>query len=126
MRAALGMIVVLAASGCTYDEWKYQQSLVQAECDYAMDCYSDAVLTFYGWNTAEDCAADRGPELAAAVATCSYDPEAAKQCIKELGELACQEGEDPPYPSVCDVVYTGCEAETDTGPGEPADTGDSA
>ena len=108
------LVTAALTSGCSYDEWKYQQAIVEVECEYAMDCYDQAILTFYGWNNVEDCTADRGADLAAEVSGCSYDAEAAKDCVKELGDLSCIEGEDPPYPAVCDSVYTSCES-GDTG-----------
>lgn len=122
MRRTLALVVAVAAAGagCSYDEWKYQQAIVEAECEYAIACYDDAVLTFYGWNNVEDCTAERGSEYATAVLTCTYDADAAKQCVKELGELACNDGSDPSYPAVCDSVYTGCDS-GDTA--LPADTG---
>jgi hypothetical protein len=117
------LIAALGSSGCEYKEWKYQREIVRAECDYAMDCYSGAVLTFYGWNTVEDCVVDRGPEVAAATAACVYDDKAAKDCVKALDQLACQDGGDPTFPSACDQVYADCSVDTSISTTVPTDTG---
>ncbi len=114
----MGLVLIGFLAACRTDEWDFQREIVLAECEWALACYSDPILTFYGWWSVPDCVSDQQGAYAAEVSGCVYDASAAKACIKELEALpGCTDG-DPEWPAVCEQAYTSCTGATaqDTGP----------
>ena len=51
-------------------------------------------------------------QTVAPAAGCSFDSDAAKECVEGLEAMACpEEGAAPAFPAACDAVYTDCEVE---------------
>lgn len=108
--------VAVLAAGCSWSTDKYVREYVEAECEFRMACYDDAILEFYGYGDVDGCIDLLGPEETARVQTCLvYDAKAGKQCVKELRDATCPpEGEDPTSPAICAAVFDQCgEADTD-------------
>jgi hypothetical protein len=105
-----GWLALIAVAGCGWDEEKYIEKYVTAECEYAFGCYTDAQIEFYGWTDVDDCIATRGSEVTGASEGCVYDKKVAKDCVKAFEDLACADGEDPGanLPAICATVFT-CE-----------------
>jgi hypothetical protein len=111
-------LLLWAVAGCGVSQDRMVDELVVADCAYALACFPDDVLTFYGWTDQETCEADHGPFVAARAIDCpTYDKKKAKACVKALRERSCQETPDPAdfaRPSPCDEVFSGCaDADTD-------------
>ena len=124
MRVLLGGLV-LSMAGCGPNSEHYVAEYVDLQCAFALECYDEAVLEFYGWDSQETCVSDFGAQVATAVEGCAtYDKAAAKQCLKEMEALQCPaEGEDPTFPLICDTVYGDCEAaDTDDSDSSSDDT----
>ncbi len=120
----LSLPLLAALSGCGLSEEAYVQDFVEADCAYLLECTSEPILAFQGWDTEEDCRADRGPEVASDSAACVYDKKAAKACIDAVELQTCAaEGEDRAYPAICQDVFTLCDgADPDTGADTESDT----
>lgn len=114
MSRGFAWVVVLAA-GCSWSTDKYVREYVEAECEFRMACYDEAILQFYGYGDVQGCIDLLGPEETARVATCAvYDAKAGKQCVKELRDAECPaEGEDPTSPAICAAVFDQCGDDTD-------------
>lgn len=109
--------LLAALAGCSLSEEAFVQDFVEADCAYILECTSEPILAFQGWETEEDCRTDRGPEVAADAAACVYDKKAAKACLDALELEPCAaEGEDRVFPAICQDVFTLCDgADSDTG-----------
>lgn len=120
----LSLPLLAALAGCGLSEEAYVQDFVEADCAYLLECTSEPILAFQGWETEEDCRADRGPEVATLSANCVYDKKAAKACIDAVELQACvAEGEDREYPAICQDVFTLCDGtDPDTGADTESDT----
>ena len=78
MRALLLSLLVLA-SGCAIDDDVFVTRLAEQDCAYALECFDEPILNFYGWSDQASCEASHGPDLAALAASCAdYDPKAAR------------------------------------------------
>jgi hypothetical protein len=125
MPRALPLLVLLAACGTSQD--RFVRDLTEADCTYALACFDDAVLNFKGYTDLESCEALQGPFNAALQADCAvYDKKKAKECLKAVEDRACVATDDPDdlaRPTVCDEVFTSCEA-ADTDPGAGVETDD--
>lgn len=111
----LGLLV-----GCKPSEEAFVQDFVEADCAYLIECTSEPILNFQGWQTEADCQADRGPEVATQAANCIYDKRVANACLDAVEDQICAaEGEDREYPPICADVFTEC---TNVDPGEDPDT----
>lgn len=120
MRKALVGLFAVGLAGCGYSDSSFINDYVDSDCEYAMECYDDAVLNFWGWDSASACEADRGPVVASWGLGCVFDKDAAKECVRQLKDRECPPaGQDHEVPSICDAVYSQCE-DTDL----PVDTGD--
>lgn len=115
-------LAVIGLVGCSIDETAYISKRAEVECDYAMRCYPPSVLEFNGWTDAEECVAERGPELTGDAEGCVFDKKRAKTCLKQFEVATCPaDGADPVFPVICDDVFTcggvdtdAVEADTDT------------
>lgn len=125
MRTLLAVTCLGVLSGCGWSETRYIDEFVQKDCEVRMECHDPAVLTFLGWETHDDCVADRGPEVTAMADDCTYNKKAARDCVKAMDEMACPEdGTELDYPEICDEVFLACE-DTDGDDTGGEDTGDS-
>jgi len=108
-------LLFLTLAGCSVSEDRMVDELVSADCAYALGCFEDDVLTFYGWTDQATCEADHGPFIAALSVDCAdYDKKKAKECVKALRERSCETTEDPAdfaRPAPCDEVFTSCEGD---------------
>jgi hypothetical protein len=110
------LLAVFGMTGCGLDPTAYISKRAEIECDYAMRCYPPSVLEFYGWGDAEECVAERGPELTGDAEGCTFDAKKAKACLKQFEDAACPaDGEDPVFPVVCDEIYDCGTVDTDGG-----------
>ena len=100
------MIGALAAlTACGYSEDKFADESAEAFCTWAVDCFEmfesvDACLA-----EADD---DTGDDMTEG---CTYNSDAAKQCVDELNALTCDDSFED-YPSICNDVYTDCPDDT--------------
>lgn len=119
MRHRVLPIVLLA--GCSVSESRFVDKFVEADCAYLLECSSEPVLTFLGWDSLEACMADRGPEVAADAARCELDSPAARACIKAVEEQTCAADEqEREYPQACFDAWVECTGDPD--PDTSADT----
>lgn len=94
----LALIWLLALAACAPSEEEMPMALAEAECAHLVGCFPAA------WPTFDACVNERTP---AAAATGSYDADAARDCLNELDDLVCSDGESPPeWPESCDVVWS--------------------
>lgn len=120
------LLLVLLAAACGLDDARYVSRLAEADCTYALECFDETMLNFYGFSDQETCESRRGPELAAVAASCAeFDAKAGRECLKQLRARDCQgSGPDFDHPDVCRSVFASCEA-SDNGGGDEVDNGDS-
>lgn len=122
----IAALLALTSAACRMSDDAFVDKFVEADCAYLMECSSDPVLAFQGWETIEDCMADRGPEVAYDVETCDYNKVAAGACVKAIEEQTCAaEGEDREFPAICQDVLTNCsddDSGTDTDTEMDSDT----
>lgn len=124
----LGVVLLPA---CKVKEDRFISELTTGDCVYATSCWSEDVLTQYGYDSQEACEADRGPINARLPLDCmEYDPKLARECIKALDGRTCDDEGSPTdlgRPAACDQVFTSCEGGDidDTDGVEPTDDTDS-
>lgn len=114
------LLTTLLISGCSIDEDRFVTRLAEEDCTYALDCFDEPILNFYGWTDQETCESTHGPDLAAIAASCQdFDPKLARTCLKELGDRSCQgDGPGLDRPDACDAVFTSCEGAVTSGSDE--------
>jgi len=120
------LLLVLLAASCGLDDARYVSRLAEADCTYALECFDESMLNFYGYTDQQACEERRGPVLAAVAASCAdLDTKAARECLKELRGRECQgAGPDFDHPDVCLSVFSSCEA-GDNGDDDEVETSDS-
>ncbi len=96
--------LMLLAAACGYAEADYVIDEAEAACVFTVECYPGL------HDTVEDCVTVT--QTVAPAAGCSFDSDAAKECVEGLEAMACpEEGAAPAFPAACDAVYTDCEVE---------------
>lgn len=87
-------------AGCSLSEDKFAEDFTQAECEWAVTCYPGV------YTSVEECVSD-GSAIESPADDCTYDPKAARDCLKGTQDLACpDDGSFPERPAACDEVYT--------------------
>lgn len=96
--------VVLLTAACGYAETDYVIDEAEAACMFTVECYPGL------YDSVEDCVIVN--QNVAPAAGCSFDSDAAKECVEGVEAMACpEEGAAPAFPAACDAVYTECQAE---------------
>ena len=104
------VLVLMALSACAPDENQFLNEFVPHECTWALSCFSDAALSFSGWDSQDACVDDLGTQIVTQTSECTYDPESASLCLDHLDETTCTEDEAIALPLECYDVYTSCES----------------
>lgn len=122
----IGLFLVAGLAGCAFPDSTFVYRVAEADCEQALECYDDAILTFNGWDSLEACMDEHGPLVATWGDGCTaYDAKAAKECTKQLEDRGCPaEGDLLDYPEICAQVYAGCPT-GDTDDTDTEDLGDS-
>ena len=114
MRRLLSVVLCSPLVGCM-DESAFVANYVEASCAYAIDCYDQAILDFYSWDSEQACADQVGPTMTAEYEGCTIERATARQCLSELRDATCPaEDNDPTVPAICAQVWTCPTPSTDT------------
>jgi hypothetical protein len=107
----VGIALMLLAGACRTGEARFVVRLVAEDCSYALECFDDALLNFYGWSDRATCQETHGPTIAGIAASCDeFDKAASKECLKALSGRSCVDsGPSMARPDICDTVFSVCE-----------------
>lgn len=101
----LAVVALLGLSACALSEERYQERAPEAFCTYFQSCDPP----FY--DSMADCEDEQAEDLAAPEG-CTFDPDAARDCLDGLGSRTC-EGSAANQPDACGRVYD-CSGADDT------------
>lgn len=110
MRLHPRLMVLMLLNACAPDENSFLNEFVPHECTWALTCFSDAAISFSGWDTQAACVEDLGSQIVTQTADCIYNAEAAGLCLDHLDETACTDDDSIALPLECSDVYTSCES----------------
>lgn len=96
--------LMVFAAACGYAEADYIVDEAEAACVFTVECYPGL------YDSIEDCVT--ATQSVTPPAGCSFDGDAAKECVEGLEAMACpEEGAAPAFPAACDAVYAECDAD---------------
>ncbi|MFT5685979.1 MAG: hypothetical protein ACI8RZ_006934 [Myxococcota bacterium] len=89
---------LLLAMGCSYPEEAFLDDFDVASCDWQTDCFS-----YQDHATCLDAAVASRTEVSD---SCTYDPKAARECVRDYESIDCPAGEpDATVPEACESVW---------------------
>lgn len=116
------MLRVLWAAGgalvtaCGVSAESFVDRYAQGVCEWRVACTPADQALFEGVETIDDCLAIEGPPLLASLEDCTFDADAASDCLDDVDDLACP-GAGVPLGSVlptdCGRVWSDCDATVD-------------
>ncbi len=90
------MIWLLVA--CGYPVERFQEDFDEASCQWQADCYD--------YQSVETCIAESSSSWDG-VEACSYDEDAARECVKDTNKMPCpDEEEGVVFPDACAEVWS--------------------
>jgi hypothetical protein len=99
-RILLCLVVGAVLAGCRFKEERFMEESLEASCVWIAEC-----LELF--ETADACIEEY--QEAVLLDFCEYDPKAAKECVKALQELTC---DDTEVPDECNEVYFNCDCDS--------------
>jgi len=107
---ALILVVILLASGC-YPERRFGEDLVGVLCSCDLTCWGDG--------SGSACYASHNALGHTEYRTCTYNRDAARDCVKAWEERGCEPCPDDGFhwldTEQCHDVYTDCASDEDSG-----------
>lgn len=90
---------ILLAIGCSYSEEEFLDDFDAASCDWQTDCYD------YG--SFEGCLAEAQASRTELPDACTYDPKAARECVRDYESIDCPDGIEyfATIPEACEQVW---------------------
>ena len=93
------LTVLLLGLGCAYPEEAFLDEFDEASCDWQVDCYN--------YQDHETCLSAAATSRTAIPDTCTYDPDAARECVRDYESIDCPNGNEysANIPEACEQVW---------------------
>lgn len=100
MRRRLSLAALLVCVGCGYPEAAFRDDLDAAACDWQTDCYS--------YQSHGACVAEAEASRTEVDDSCTYDPDAARECVRDYAAIDCPDGDEhaAAVPAACEAVWS--------------------
>ena len=94
------LILALALVGCSYPEEDFLDDFDAASCDWQADCYD--------YQDHAECMAVAQESRTAIPDACTYDPKAARECVRDYESISCPNGAEhaAAVPAACGEVWS--------------------
>lgn len=117
MRLASLAPLALFVVACGPPQSEFVGPYIEGWCEHVLACEDEAVLTFDGIVTVQDCVDRRNGVINDLSSRCQYQASVATQCLADIETLTCPSGEPrtADLPLSCESVYINCSAPDDGG-----------
>ena len=91
--------ILLLAVGCAYPEEDFLDDFDQESCAWQTDCY--------GYQDEQTCLSEAAASRSTISDSCTYDPQAARECVRDYEAIDCPNGSDygATVPAACAQVW---------------------
>ena len=93
------LMVLLLAVGCTYPEEDFLDDFDRESCAWQTDCYD--------YQDEQTCLSEAEASRSELPDTCTYDPKAARECVRDYAAIDCPDGVEyvATIPVACEGVW---------------------